>query len=261
MPQYPNHTYEHAAKIRKNQRNGCKGIDFGGKPHILDAMEMVSAIWNAEDGRYITQEGIKRCWRKSNILPAIWNIDINNEVGRSMEEKIRKEECDQLCNMMKMLKFRTTEEKINTMHTAPVLDGSFVNDGNFTEDEWIDMVDTWIDVEEDPMVMDSIIDDEMMKFDSSDSTAGVTEDTDDDDSAGENGALVHDDEDDDTNIISHIDVTNAFDTIRNYIKKNDLPPEILLNMDRLQRKLQQARALSTKLSPSILAFFKKEKKD
>jgi hypothetical protein len=85
------------------------------------------------------------------------------------------------------------------------------------EDEWIGMVDTWIDVEEEPMVMDSILDDEMMKFDSSDSTAGVTEDTDDDNSAGENGSLAQYDEDDDTNIISHIDVTNVFDTIQHYI--------------------------------------------
>ena len=215
---------------------------------------MVNSIWNSDDGRYVTQEGVQRCWQKANILPAIWNIDINNNVGHKKEEKLRKDECENLCNMMKMLQLKASEEKLNVSLTAPVLDNSFVNDGNITDEEWVIMRDTWIDLEEDPIVIDSIIDDEINKLDSH--SVGDAEDI--DDNSLEDGFLHDDDEDDDDiNNISHIDVTNSFNTIQKYIKKNDLQPEISLSLDRLQRKLQQSRALSTKISPSILTFFKK----
>lgn len=113
------------------------------------------------------------------------------------------------------------------------------------------MRDTWIDLEEDPIVIDSIIDDEINKLDSH--SVGDAEEIDDN---SLEDSVVHDD-DDDVHNISHIDVTNSFNTIRKYIKKNDLPPEISLSLDRVQQKLQQSRALSTKISPSILTFFKK----
>ena len=33
--------YEEAARLRKQQKRGMKGILFGGKPHILDCMQML----------------------------------------------------------------------------------------------------------------------------------------------------------------------------------------------------------------------------
>jgi len=64
---------------------------------------------------------------KANILPAIWNVGINNDVVRSKEEKLTKDESENLCNLIKMLMLKASEEQLNTSLTVPVLDGSLVN--------------------------------------------------------------------------------------------------------------------------------------
>jgi hypothetical protein len=43
--------YELAAQQRKHQSKGCKGLNFGTKPHILDAMNILKDIWE-QDTRY-----------------------------------------------------------------------------------------------------------------------------------------------------------------------------------------------------------------
>ena len=71
-----------AAKHAGNaQRKGCRGINYAGKPHILDAMNILDEIWKA--GTYVSPETIVRCWRKSQCLPVLEQCDIVNEVARS----------------------------------------------------------------------------------------------------------------------------------------------------------------------------------
>jgi hypothetical protein len=36
--------YEAAAKQRMKMKRGCKGVDYGGKPHLIDTMKMVDSI-------------------------------------------------------------------------------------------------------------------------------------------------------------------------------------------------------------------------
>jgi hypothetical protein len=60
--------YEGAANIRKTVRRGQRGLDYGGKATILDAMNILDSIWKV-DGRYAKEDGIRRCWRKAAILP------------------------------------------------------------------------------------------------------------------------------------------------------------------------------------------------
>ena len=94
--------FEHAAEERKKQKRGCRGVNYGGKPHILDCMEMLKTVWDGD--KYVSQESISRCWRKADILPVTWNADINNEVGSaSMPEKdkvVSKELLDEMCSLM-----------------------------------------------------------------------------------------------------------------------------------------------------------------
>ena len=75
--------FECAAVQRAQRRRGQKGIEVGGKPHLLDCMIMIKYIWDGIYGRYVSTEGIHHCWRKANILPEICNVDINNAVGRA----------------------------------------------------------------------------------------------------------------------------------------------------------------------------------
>ena len=65
--------YEAAAASRARQRRGCRGLQHGGKPHLLDCMTMLKDIfiWGGRSGRYVSTESIKCCWRKVDILPEI----------------------------------------------------------------------------------------------------------------------------------------------------------------------------------------------
>ena len=72
------------AKINKQTR-GWKGIDFGGNPHLIDAMIILKPIWWDNKGKYTGGDGIKLkyCCQKVNIIPVSRECDINNYVGRS----------------------------------------------------------------------------------------------------------------------------------------------------------------------------------
>ena len=47
--------YENAVALQKTQKRGCKGIDFGGKPIILDAMLILKTIWDGDGTRTVTK--------------------------------------------------------------------------------------------------------------------------------------------------------------------------------------------------------------
>ena len=57
-----------------------KCLAFGGKATILDAMQILNKI-RSNDGKYASEDGIRRCWRKADILPVSWNQQINADVG------------------------------------------------------------------------------------------------------------------------------------------------------------------------------------
>ena len=87
---------------------------------------MIKCIWDVIDGRYVSTESIQRCWRKANILPKIWNVDIKNAVRRtSVPEKhkvVSKEVSKELCQLMGAIKLKENESSIDTStFTAEVL--------------------------------------------------------------------------------------------------------------------------------------------
>jgi hypothetical protein len=62
-----------------------RGIVYGGKHHLLDAMrqfQILCHLWDGDEKCARIADG-KRCWRKSLMLPVPWDNDINNDVGRS----------------------------------------------------------------------------------------------------------------------------------------------------------------------------------
>jgi len=74
--------YEAAAEQRLRQRRGCRGIYFGGKATIADAMKILNEIWivapHGNDVKYTKQDSIQHCWLKADILPfndrpSAWN--------------------------------------------------------------------------------------------------------------------------------------------------------------------------------------------
>ena len=102
--------YLRAYDERNKQNIGCKGIDFGGKNHFLDAMIILKPIWEYNEVKYSIVGGIKRCWSKSNILPVSWECDIDNNVGCSyvpiILKTITKDGCDHICNLIETLSLK-----------------------------------------------------------------------------------------------------------------------------------------------------------
>ena len=84
--------YERAKVRRDLQRVGYKGLMYGGKATLLDATTILKEMWDA-DNTYARSDGILRCWRKANILPISWELDIENAVGCASVP--RKDKCRQ----------------------------------------------------------------------------------------------------------------------------------------------------------------------
>ena len=59
--------YEEAMKEDKKARKGCKGLEYCGKNHLLDAMEILNSIWDTDDN-YSKIDSIRRCWKNSGVL-------------------------------------------------------------------------------------------------------------------------------------------------------------------------------------------------
>ncbi len=115
--------FEEAAEQRKKQKRGCKGIDYGGKPHIVDAMEMIAKIWMSVEENYVSETSVQRCWRKADILPATWNATINNNVGHRKVSKVDENTCSELCTLMKNIKIEAEKVKLDVV-SNPIFDGS-----------------------------------------------------------------------------------------------------------------------------------------
>eukprot|EP00957_Ditylum_brightwellii_P019005 1430537-Ditylum_brightwellii.AAC.1 len=124
--------YDLAAERRNHQRRGCKGVHFGGKPHVLDCMEMLKKVWEGKDGKYVSDESVSRCWRKADMLPPTWNADINNNVGSaSLPGKVKtldKEDTFDLCQLMADVKLKANGVLLDTNHDATVFKDTFVSD-------------------------------------------------------------------------------------------------------------------------------------
>ena len=48
------------AKTYKKKKSR-KGIEFGGKPHLLDTMIIMRTLWEDNEGKYARVDGIKLC--------------------------------------------------------------------------------------------------------------------------------------------------------------------------------------------------------
>jgi hypothetical protein len=97
--------------MKMKMKRGCKGVDYGGKPHLLDTMKILHSIWS-KNNRYAREDGIQRCWRKAEILPEDWQNQLKEQLGRiSMTvlkdmNKLSKEICDDFCNITKTISIR-----------------------------------------------------------------------------------------------------------------------------------------------------------
>lgn len=131
---------------------------------------MLKDAWKGRTGRYVSTESIKRCWRKSNILPEIWNIDIHNDVGRASvperEKALNKDDSDELCDLISKIKLRANESSLDTIIGA-VFKDLFVTDRELPKTGTITMAEVWVEIEDNEKVMNAITDNELQEIDES----------------------------------------------------------------------------------------------
>ena len=228
--------YELAVERRKRQLAGCKGLKFGGKATVLDAIDIIHSIWDKDD-KYARADGIKRCWRKADILPLSWVQDINNDVGSASmpdkDKKISKEECDELCRLLKNIQIKTVQSGINTATTAYGLADSFASEveaQNLSNESWEEMVENWIGIEEDVDVIAEEVDEVIENIDDG---KVAPDDSDEEDEEG-------DEEDDsmseeEAEPTTKLECMKAIDILRKYCNENGAERE-----ESILRKLESS---------------------
>jgi hypothetical protein len=160
--------YQQAAAARARQTRGCRGLQYGGKAHILDAMVLLDNIWG-RDGKYAAEDSVRCCWRKADILPPTWMADINNEVGSASlperEKRISVEDCDQLCHLMKLLTTKAEESGLDTSREGYAMEGSFVAQHVMDDADLREIAEKWVDVESDESVQEDEVDEAIDELD------------------------------------------------------------------------------------------------
>jgi hypothetical protein len=133
-------------------------LEFCGKAHLLDAMKICVEIWNM-DSKYAKEDSIRRCWRKSGLLTVAESADMENDIGPAsvpMKDKvISQEDCLELCNLFTNLYFKVSKFE----NIPPALAESLVEEKRCTEKELATIIDNWIDIEDDP----NVIEDDVME--------------------------------------------------------------------------------------------------
>lgn len=155
--------FERAKALRDQQQPGCRGLQYGGKATLLDAMEILKDIWDA-DAKYARSEGIMRCWRKANILPIHWETEIESAVGRASvpqkDKELPAEEMEEVCALFARAHASARFAPVKDGDNALV--GSFAEDPvDFTKKDWREMANVWATVEDDPVILDAEVDAEL----------------------------------------------------------------------------------------------------
>ena len=251
--------FETAAEERRKQKRGCKGVSYGGKPHLLDCMEMLKRVWDGD--KYVSNESISRCWRKADIFPLTWNADINNDVGSGASMSVTDKTMDDtllsnMCDLMAQVSVKAAEVGINA-NDATVLRNSFALEKDATRDDFEEMIENWIDEESNPVFINEIIDDEIDAMENEGLLKTYDKAEYDDSEESEDELMCPQPMTIVENRVSHVEATKAVDVLRKYMTSLEMPQDCFMTLARLQRQIVQERVKKTVQQPSISSMFHK----
>ena len=235
---------------RKQAARGCKGLDEGGKAHILDAMKILVEVWSRDD-KYATPEGIMRCWRKTNILPARWNADFNNDVGSKSrpvdEQRINPALHDELCALMGDLSVKVKESGASTDY---IFQDTFAASGDINQDFIRTMVDNWIEIEDTREIVDCEIDEDIQRI-----LRNEPENDDDDDSEEEiEDAQVH------APRLEHKQAKEMAQSLLMYAEQNSYDENLTRGLRKFAKEIEKRRLNQTRSQSSLKNFFRPQPK-
>jgi len=151
--------FAEAQRLAAHQKGGCKGLAYGCKPHLLDAMEICHELWNSADGKYSNTDSILRCWRKANCLPTLHQIEMNDSVTHRdrSERQIELNALDELCSSMEAL-----STKIKEMPTVPTFAiGTILVDDAIPSITLTDGLSYWCNVEDEQLVIEAEVEEQI----------------------------------------------------------------------------------------------------
>lgn len=259
--------YEKAALARELQQKGCRGLDYGGKATILDAMKILNGIWSV-DGKYAKKDSIRRCWRKAGILLVSWNCEINNDVSQlsnSMQAKdkqISSDDCKQLSELFKRIEIQVMNDKIGKLSQFSALTDSFADKPKvtpMTRADRLAMVEEWACVEDDPIVYNADIDDQIEALENDEEENDDIEEIDGD----EESVVIMDMDDGDDGKqkakVSFLEAEECCIKLAEYIKTSGAPKKNLDDIQRIARnlRLRSHHTSKPRTSPTLTHYFPK----
>ena len=151
-----------------------------------------------------------------------------------------------------------TPEEREAIMAAHGLEGSLVSDGSFTKAKIWAMAENWINVEDDPNIIDAEVDDAIELLEN----ATLFSDE------RFNGALIDDDDEpkefmpitQNVPVPSFQNAESSVDVLRDYCEGAKVPTETRFLLDRFAQQIRAHRLSIPKTSPTIDSFFGKKPK-
>ena len=250
--------YAAAAVARALVPTGCRGLDYGGKATILDAMKILNSMWE-RDNKYAKKDSIGRCWRKANILPPSWDADINNNLGSASistsDKQITNEECNNLCHLFEAIRVKVEiAMEQGEANNLVAFDDSFACEQQLSAQDCATMACNWVMVEDNQNVIDKEVDNELLLMEVMIEKEVMIENNIDDD-VDDNEMLLEETED---NIVTFLEAQEHLRQVQLYINMSGVGNDCINQCLVLSNCLRAHHAAKPRNNPTLFHFFAKK---
>ena len=152
---YDNPTeFADAREMGKLQKRGQRGLKFGAKAHLLDAMEIISKVWDASNpnSNRCSQTTVARCWRKADIFDRVIQEQYWKTFGslsNNNADRVKLLQELQAAVSLLSLKVQHCSSDPPACVKNSIVDQAYCTSENIGENDIRAGVDFWIGAEED----------------------------------------------------------------------------------------------------------------
>ena len=148
---------------------------------------------------------------------------------------------------MKKIKIEAEKVKLDVV-SNPIFDYSFVTDDDFNEEEWEEIGNSWVDLEEEDFIMEAVVEEELEAIEKN---ISAVEDLDEEE--------IEVKKVDERKPPTRVEITEAIDTLRLALGSTESSMDLSHKLDSIQRYLQKQQMNVNKKSPSIKSFLRRNK--
>ena len=137
-----------------------------------------------------------------------------------------------------------------TINSSKMIENSFVSDGKFSRQGFESIIDDWFDIEDDAVVIDSIVDEDIENLDAIEVDNMIENEYDGEDE--EAHSL------DSQRKYTRLEAIHAMDILRAYMTSKNLPSNVFVSLITLRKSIQKKRLKAFTKETSISTFFDKK---